>query len=29
LIGKGVGEVIEVNAPGGAHGYEIVAVNWR
>jgi len=29
MIGKGVGDVIEVNAPGGARGYEIVAVNWR
>ena len=29
LIGKEVGDVIEVNAPGGARGYEIVAVNWR
>lgn len=24
LIGKEVGDTIEVNAPGGAHGYEIV-----
>jgi transcription elongation factor GreA len=29
MIGKGVGDVIEVNAPGGARGYEIVALNWR
>ena len=29
LIGKGVGDAVEVNAPGGARGYEIVAVNWR
>ena len=28
LIGKEVGEVIEVNAPGGARGYEIVRVNF-
>lgn len=28
LIGKGVGDAIEVNAPGGAHGYEIVKVNF-
>lgn len=28
LIGKGVGDTIEVNAPGGARGYEIVKVQW-
>jgi len=28
LIGKGVGDAIEVNAPGGARGYEIVKVQW-
>jgi transcription elongation factor GreA len=28
LIGKGVGEAIEVNAPGGARGYEIVEVRF-
>ncbi|MVA97015.1 transcription elongation factor GreA [Nitratireductor sp. CAU 1489] len=28
LIGKGVGEAIEVNAPGGARGYEIVKLKW-
>ena len=28
LIGKEVGEVIEVNAPGGARGSEIVRVNF-
>ncbi|MBN9073675.1 MAG: transcription elongation factor GreA [Rhizobiales bacterium] len=28
LIGKGVGESIEVNAPGGARGYEIVKVQY-
>ncbi|MGE0500083.1 MAG: transcription elongation factor GreA [Rhizobiaceae bacterium] len=28
LIGKGVGEAIEVNAPGGARGYEIVKLRW-
>jgi transcription elongation factor GreA len=28
LIGKGVGDAIEVNAPGGAHGYEIVKVQY-
>ncbi|MEQ9573792.1 MAG: transcription elongation factor GreA [Nitratireductor sp.] len=27
-IGKGVGEAIEVNAPGGARGYEIVKLKW-
>ena len=29
LIGKGVGEEIEVNAPGGARGYEIIEVRWH
>jgi transcription elongation factor GreA len=28
LIGKKVGDEIEVNAPGGARGYEIVQVRW-
>ena len=28
LIGKGVGDTIEVNAPGGARGYEILKVKW-
>jgi len=28
LIGKQVGDAIEVNAPGGARGYEIVEVQW-
>ena len=28
LIGKGVGDAIEVNAPGGARGYEIVGVKF-
>ncbi len=28
LIGKAVGEAIEVNAPGGARGYEIVNVRF-
>jgi transcription elongation factor GreA len=28
LIGKEVGDAIEVNAPGGARGYEIVKVQW-
>jgi len=28
LIGKGVGEAVEVNAPGGARGYEIVDVRY-
>jgi transcription elongation factor GreA len=28
LIGKAVGEAIEVNAPGGARGYEIVKVSY-
>ncbi len=28
LIGKKVGDEIEVNAPGGARGYEIVQVKW-
>jgi transcription elongation factor GreA len=28
LIGKGVGDAIEVNAPGGARGYEIVKLTW-
>ena len=29
LIGKEVGDTIEVNAPGGARGYEIVKVLWK
>ena len=28
LIGKEAGDSIEVNAPGGAKAYEILAVNW-
>lgn len=28
LIGKEVGDAIEVNAPGGARGYEIVELRW-
>jgi transcription elongation factor GreA len=28
LIGKEVGDEIEVNAPGGARGYEIVELRW-
>ncbi len=28
LIGKQVGDEIEVNAPGGARGYEVVKVRW-
>ncbi len=28
LIGKEVGDSIEVNAPGGSRGYEILSVNW-
>jgi transcription elongation factor GreA len=28
LIGKGVGDAIEVNAPGGARGYEIIDVRY-
>ena len=28
LIGKEVGDAIEVNAPGGARGYEIVKLSW-
>lgn len=28
LIGKGVGDEIEVNAPGGPRGYEIVQLRW-
>ena len=28
LIGKEVGDTIEVNAPGGARGYEIVKVRF-
>jgi transcription elongation factor GreA len=29
MIGKTVGDSIEVNAPGGARGYEILKVEWR
>ncbi|AJY46013.1 transcription elongation factor GreA [Martelella endophytica] len=29
LIGKEVGDGIEVNAPGGARAYEILEINWR
>lgn len=29
LIGKSVGDAIEVSAPGGAKGYEILEVNWK
>jgi transcription elongation factor GreA len=28
LIGKEVGDVIEVNAPGGAKGYEIIGISY-
>ena len=28
LIGKAVGETIEVNAPGGARGYEVVEIRY-
>ena len=28
LIGKEVGDSIEVNAPGGARGFEILSVSW-
>jgi transcription elongation factor GreA len=28
LIGKTVGDAVEVNAPGGARGYEIIKVEW-
>lgn len=28
LIGKEVGDSIEVNAPGGAEGYEILSIKW-
>lgn len=29
LIGKAVGDVVEVTAPGGAKSYEIIDVAWR
>lgn len=29
LIGKVVGDEVEVNAPGGARGYEIVELRWQ
>ena len=28
LIGKGVGDAVEVNAPGGPRGYEIIEVQY-
>jgi transcription elongation factor GreA len=28
MIGKEVGDMIEVNAPGGAKGYEIIGIAW-
>ena len=28
LIGKAVGDAVEVNAPGGARGYEILELQW-
>lgn len=28
LIGKGVGDTVEVNAPGGARGYEVLKVRY-
>lgn len=28
LIGKGVGDSVEVNAPGGARGYEIIKLEF-
>jgi transcription elongation factor GreA len=28
LIGKEVGDSIEVHAPGGSRGYEILSINW-
>lgn len=28
LIGKGVGDVVEVNTPGGGRSYEILKVEW-
>lgn len=29
LIGKGVGDTVEVTAPGGSHSYEILKVSFR
>ena len=29
LMNKEVGDVVEVNAPGGLKSYEILTVNWR
>jgi len=29
LIGKQVGDTIEVNAPGGSRGYEVVRLEWK
>ena len=29
LIGKAKGATVEVNAPGGAKGYEVKKVEWR
>jgi transcription elongation factor GreA len=29
MIGKGVGDVVEVNTPGGVKAYEILKVEWR
>ncbi len=29
LIGKEVGDTIEVNAPGGARGYEVIRLEWK
>lgn len=29
LIGKGTGDIVEVNTPGGGRSYEILKVEWR
>jgi transcription elongation factor GreA len=29
LIGKGVGDTVEVTAPGGSHSYEIISIKFR
>ena len=29
MMGKEVGEVVEVNTPGGVKAYEILKVEWR
>jgi len=29
MIGKEVGDVVEVNTPGGVKAYEILKVEWR